>query len=124
MLLAKFQSPGNGAEEFGRIRRRELLVKRNRGCETSHQVRPRAADQATILNLASERRCFSLHDYRLPKRRDEHEVLAMPGFGQQSEETCSLIEVLDDRLQQASRDFARSHFPTMACQIIVRDCRD
>src|SRR5580704_736360 len=76
MLLAKSQPSGNGTEEFGRIGRPELLVKRNRGCETSHQVRPRAADQASILNLASERRCFSLHDYRLAKRRDEHAALA------------------------------------------------
>src|ERR1700730_9734967 len=42
-----FFHPRNGAEEFGRIGRPELLVKRNRGCETSHQGRPRVADQAT-----------------------------------------------------------------------------
>src|SRR5580704_3692744 len=56
MFLAKSQAPGNGTEEFGRIGRPELLVKRNRGCETSHEMRPRAADQASILNLARKER--------------------------------------------------------------------
>ena len=39
MLLAKSQFPGNGTEEFGRVGRPELLVKRNRGREASHLVR-------------------------------------------------------------------------------------
>jgi hypothetical protein len=34
------------------------------------------------------------------------------------------IEVLDDRLQQVSRDFARSHAAIIARQAIVRDCGD
>src|SRR5580704_13617965 len=142
MLLAKFQSPGNRTEEFGRIGRPELLVKRNRGCETSHEMRPRAADQAGILNPASDSRVLSA-----AKRGRGRDPLRSNGevrwcFVQRRRADCEATAHLTlpaltrgsppsppaARAERASegrrRDFARSHSSTMARQIIVRDCGD
>ena len=100
-----------------------FVQRRRADCEaTAHLTLPALtrgsppSPPASRAERASERR-----------RRAETLIAITPrsaGIRLQPEETCSLIEVLDDRLQQVSRDFARSHFPTMARQIIVRDCCD